>query len=50
MVLGMEFIVDGRKFVWRGTTTSPKKLISIDRIQEDSMHISQVSTIQIFSI
>ena len=46
----MEFIVDGRKFVLRGATTDPKKLVSTDRIQKDSRRISLASIVQIFSI
>ena len=48
--LRMEFIVDGRKFMFRAVTTSPKKLVSTDRIQKDSKCMSQASTVQIFSI
>ena len=48
--LRMKFIVDGRKFMLRGTTTSPKKLVSTDQIQKDSRCISQAFTIQIFSM
>ena len=47
--LRVEFIVDGRKFMLRGVT-SPKKLVSTDRIQKDSKCMSQASTVQIFSI
>ena len=46
----MEFIVDGRKFMLRGATTDPKKLVSTDRIQKDSRRISLASIVQIFSI
>ena len=46
----MEFIVDGRKFVLRGTTIGSNKLVSTNQIQKDSRHMSQASTIQIFTI
>ena len=48
--LKIEFIVDGRKFVLRGTTIGPKKLVSTNQIQNDLRHMSQASTIQIFTI
>ena len=48
--LRMKFIVDGRKFVLRGETTGPKKLVSTYQIQKDSRRISQASAVQIFSI
>ena len=48
--LKMEFMVDGRKFVLKGTTIGSKKLVSTNQIQKDSRHMSQASTIQIFTI
>ena len=48
--LKMEFMVDGRKFVLRGTTIGSKKLVSTNQIQKDLKHMSQASTIQIFTI
>ena len=48
--LKMEFMVEGRKFVLRGTTIGSKKLVSTNQIQKDSRHMAQASTIQIFTI
>ena len=48
--LKMEFMVDGRKFVLRGTSIGSKKLVSTNQIQKDLKHMSQASTIQIFTI
>ena len=47
--LKMEFMVDGRKFVLTGTTIGSKKLVSTNQIQKDLKHMSQASTIQIFT-
>ena len=47
--LKMEFMVDGRKFVLTGTTIGSKKLVSTNQIQKDLRHMSQASTIQIFT-
>ena len=47
--LKMEFITDGRKFVLKGTTIGSKKLVSTNQIQKDLKHMSQASTIQIFT-
>ena len=48
--LKMEFMVDGRKFVLRGTTIGSKKLVSTNQIQKDLRHMFQASTIQIFIV
>ena len=48
--LKMEFIVDGRKFVLKGTTIGSKKLVSTNQVQIDLRHMSQAPTIQIFTI
>ena len=48
--LRMEFMVKGRKFMLRGATTSPIKLVSGKQIQKDLRQISYASTTQIFSI
>ena len=48
--LKMEFIVDGRKFVLKGTTIGSKKLVSTNQVQKDLRHMSQAPTIQIFTI
>ena len=43
--LKMEFMVEGRKFVLRGTTIGSKKLVSTNQIQKDLRHMFQASTI-----
>ena len=48
--LKMEFMVDERKFMLRGTTIGSKKLVLTNQIQKDLRHMSQASTIQIFTI
>ena len=48
--LKMEFIIDGRKFVLKGTTIGSKKLVLTNQIQKDLRHMYQASTIQIFTI
>ena len=48
--LKMEFMVDERTFMLRGTTIGSKKLVLTNQIQKDLRHMSQASTIQIFTI
>ena len=47
--LKMEFIIDGRKFMLKGATIGSKNLVSTNQIQKDLKHMSQASTIQIFT-
>ena len=46
----MEFMVEGRKLVLRGTTIGSKKLVLTNQIPKELRHMSQASTIQIFII
>ena len=46
----MEFIIDGRKFMLRGATTVPTKLVSTNQIQKDLRCMSQASIVQILSM